>query len=306
MDSITNIPPIGVASNSMGQVITARLLIEPLQSSDHPFILELVNTPGWLEFIGDRNIHSAPDAIVYINKIINNPSIKYWVIKLKESAIPIGIVSFIKRDYLQFHDIGFALLSAFANNGYAYEATTAVLTNILRTYKHPQILATTIASNLHSIKLLKKLGMEHITEIEVENEILQVYGAAIDKLIISTLTGFFFDVFTNKMPKQPDFNLLREICIPEVMFINRSEPSTRVYDIQNFIATRRAILQDGTLTGFEERELYHETKASNNTAQRFAIYVKEGVLNGEYFSMRGHKYFQFIKINEAWKISSVL
>jgi len=108
MDSITNIPPIGVASNSMGQVITARLLIEPLQSSDHPFILDLVNTPGWLEFIGDRNLHSVSEAIVYINKIINNPSIKYWVIKLKESAIPIGIVSFIKRDYLQFHDIGFA------------------------------------------------------------------------------------------------------------------------------------------------------------------------------------------------------
>jgi RimJ/RimL family protein N-acetyltransferase len=42
---------------------TERLLLRPFNTDDAPFILELVNSPGWLQFIGDRNIHSIEDAV---------------------------------------------------------------------------------------------------------------------------------------------------------------------------------------------------------------------------------------------------
>src|SRR5215218_4924840 len=92
-------------------ITTERLVLETLRASDHGFILELVNTEGWLQFIGDRNIHSKDDAIRYIQKIDEAQNFTYWVVRTKETgAPPMGIVSFLKRDYLEHFDLGFAFL----------------------------------------------------------------------------------------------------------------------------------------------------------------------------------------------------
>src|SRR5215217_4875843 len=104
---------------------TERLLIKPLTLTDDNFILELLNTEGWIRFIGNRNINTPLEARDYIQKILENENIKYWVVKLKDNQYAIGIVTYIKRDYLEHHDIGFAFLPNFAKNGYAYEATNA-------------------------------------------------------------------------------------------------------------------------------------------------------------------------------------
>ena len=157
---------------------SSRLSIEPLASGDKEFIFELLNTEGWIRFIGDRNITSVSDAAAYIKKIVENPATLYWVVKLAEEKAPVGIVTFIKRNYLEHHDIGFAFLPQFANRGYAYEAATAVLNNIVQSKKFSAIKATTVADNSNSIKLLKKLGLRFENEIEVDKEKLQVYGIA--------------------------------------------------------------------------------------------------------------------------------
>ncbi|MEO5967564.1 MAG: hypothetical protein ABIP68_07100 [Ferruginibacter sp.] len=67
----------------MNKLFTERLLIEELSYTDNKFILELVNSEGWLNFIGNRNINSEPEAYKYIQKIIDNPNVEYFVIKLK-------------------------------------------------------------------------------------------------------------------------------------------------------------------------------------------------------------------------------
>ncbi|MFT3681444.1 MAG: GNAT family N-acetyltransferase [Ferruginibacter sp.] len=155
-------------------MITARLYISLLSDDDHAFITELVNTKGWIEFIGDRNIHTTEAALAYINKINSNPNITYWVVRLGNNNVPIGVVSFIKRDYLDSPDIGFAFLPQYAGHGYAFEAASAVLSSV--TKENPRILATTIPHNVNSIKLLKKLGFSFEKEIEAENEKLHVYA----------------------------------------------------------------------------------------------------------------------------------
>jgi hypothetical protein len=43
-------------------LFTERLSITSLSTTDAKFISELVNTEGWLKFIGDRKIHSPEDA----------------------------------------------------------------------------------------------------------------------------------------------------------------------------------------------------------------------------------------------------
>lgn len=87
---------------------TPRLFLDIIIEDDHDFILSLVNTKGWLQFIGDRNVHSKDDSIEYIKRIKNTPDLFYWLVRLKDSKNPIGIISFLKRSYLEHFDIGFA------------------------------------------------------------------------------------------------------------------------------------------------------------------------------------------------------
>lgn len=168
-------------------ISTSRLIIDQLSVDDSLFIFELVNTQGWLTFIGDKEIRSTDDAASYIKKINATQSTIYWTVRLKTSNSPIGIVTFIKRDHLPHHDIGFAFLPAFYGKGYAFEATTAVLTHLARNKLFTTILAITLPHNTSSIKLLQKLGLEYSMEIKNENKSLHIYEASAEKLSTSNL-----------------------------------------------------------------------------------------------------------------------
>jgi [ribosomal protein S5]-alanine N-acetyltransferase len=163
-------------------VATDRLLINPLTPDDDLFIFRLVNADAWIRFIGNRNIASQSGANAYIQKILDNKNISYHVVKLKESQEKIGIITFIKRDYLEHHDIGFAFLPEFSGKGYAYEATNAVLHKLLLNQDFPHIFAVTMPENLASFKLLKKLGLDFEKEITVENQQVHLYGASAGKI----------------------------------------------------------------------------------------------------------------------------
>jgi RimJ/RimL family protein N-acetyltransferase len=112
-----------------------------------------------------------------------NPAIAYFVARLKENDAALGLITFIKRDYLNHHDIGFAFLPAYSKQGYAYEAACAFLKSLTNP-PHAQIQAVTISHNVSSIALLKKLGLQFEKEIEMNNESLQVYSATTDKLLL--------------------------------------------------------------------------------------------------------------------------
>jgi ribosomal-protein-alanine N-acetyltransferase len=119
---------------------TDRLLLNEINLKDAEFILELVNTPEWIKFIGDRNVGDITDANEYIQKIISNPNAHFWVVRIRDQQIPIGIITFIKRDFLDHHDIGFAFLAKYTKKGYAYEATITVLNDAIKYSIYKQIL----------------------------------------------------------------------------------------------------------------------------------------------------------------------
>ena len=123
---------------------------------------------------------------------------------------------------------------------------------------------------------------------------------------IAELVGVFFGIFTNTNGKQPNWTIINEVCIPETIIIKKQGLSETVYDLHSFIAPRREILSNGTLTGFEEAEIKSETKIAGNIAQRFSKYQKSGYLNGTYFREYGNKFFQFIKTAAGWKINAVI
>jgi ribosomal-protein-alanine N-acetyltransferase len=153
-----------------------RLVLHPLNLRDSVFIFELLNTPGWLQFIGDRNIHSTEDARSYIQKIMDNPETQYWVARLESEKKSIGLISFMKRRTLDHHDIGFAFLPAYCGKGYAFESSGMVLTDLLTNPLYKTILATTMADNQASIRLIEKIGLRFNREIEHDGTKLLLYS----------------------------------------------------------------------------------------------------------------------------------
>ena len=167
---------IQMHAQMLTELTTERLSLHPLSAGDAGFIRELLNTQGWLRFIGDRNIHSAEDAITYINKINSTPNFYYWTVRLTGTHEPIGLISFIKRDYLEHFDIGFAFLPQYNGRGYAYEAAKKILSFVSSMPEHAVVVATTLPDNTNSIKLLQNLGFHFEKEIEVGSEKLEVYS----------------------------------------------------------------------------------------------------------------------------------
>lgn len=161
---------------SIAAMETQRLIIDSLTMNDSGFIFELVNSLGWIKFIGDRNVHSIADAEKYIQRILNNPKFTYYVFRLKENNTAIGIVTFLQRDDLEHPDIGFAMLPAFEGKGYAFEASRKVLDEIIQSKKYSKILAITLKHNRQSIQLLEKLGLKQEREKNNEGEELFVYA----------------------------------------------------------------------------------------------------------------------------------
>lgn len=138
-----------------------RLTIRPLQLSDAAFIISLVNSPGWLKYIGDRNIHDTPSAEEYIQKQIKGYaefSLGLRLVFISETNTAIGICGFLKRDELPLRDIGYALLAEFEGQGYASEMIQMTLATYWRAYPQTPALAQVQKDNTRSIRLLQKLG----------------------------------------------------------------------------------------------------------------------------------------------------
>ncbi|UHA75137.1 GNAT family N-acetyltransferase [Paenibacillus sp. 481] len=148
----------------MNIIETERLIIRELTTDDAEFIVELLNTPSWLQYIGDKGVRTIADAHGYI---LNGPVEMYarlgfglYLTELKENGTPIGICGLIKRDTLDDTDIGYAFLPEYWGQGYAYEAGSATIdygTNVLGLSR---ILGITSPDNYRSANLLKKLGMQ--------------------------------------------------------------------------------------------------------------------------------------------------
>jgi RimJ/RimL family protein N-acetyltransferase len=157
-------------------ILSERLMIAPITINEAAFVLQLFNTKGWLKYIGDRNIHSIKEAENFIHNAMANANAVIWTITVKENPTQLaGIITLIKRDYLNFPDIGYALLPKAMGFGYAHEATLAVINDIKTNSLIESLHAITLIENTPSINLLKKLNFIFEKEIFENNETLSIY-----------------------------------------------------------------------------------------------------------------------------------
>lgn len=160
---------------------TERLLLISTSESDANFIVNLFNTPKWLENIGDRGVYSVEDAILYIQERMR-PQLErlgfsnYTIVRKLDGA-KIGICGLYDRAGLDGLDIGFALLPEFEQQGFAFEAVNRLKQAAFDEFGVTEILAITLPENVSSQKLLEKLGLKYagIFRLTKDNEDLFLY-----------------------------------------------------------------------------------------------------------------------------------
>lgn len=144
---------------------TKRLVISKFTLKDASFFLELVNSPNWLKYIGDRNTKTIEDAKKgiqegHLTSYQENGFGFYKLLLKSEKNKPIGTCGLIKRDTLEHVDIGFAMLPNYEGKGYGYEASTEIISLAKNIFKLEKLVAITNLDNHNSIKLLEKLGLK--------------------------------------------------------------------------------------------------------------------------------------------------
>lgn len=96
---------------------TQRLILRKFTVDDADFMLELLNTPDWLRFIGDRNVRTLEEAEQYLlngyMKSYQDYGFGFYVVVTKETQESIGICGIVKRGGLKDVDIGFAFFQQF-------------------------------------------------------------------------------------------------------------------------------------------------------------------------------------------------
>lgn len=161
---------------------TDRLVLRWLSPDDAEFILQLLNEPSWLRFIGDKGVRTLDDARRYISsgplEMYSRMGFGLYLVELKEESRPIGICGLIKRDSLADVDIGFAFLPEFWGKGYAYESAAAVMAYGKRAFGLHRLAAITTPDNHVSVKLLEKLGFkfEGLTKLSADSAEVKLFS----------------------------------------------------------------------------------------------------------------------------------
>jgi len=142
---------------------TERLTLRYFCLSDADFIIQLLNEPSFIEYIGDKGVSTVEEANQYL---ADGPLDSYErfgyglnMVELKESGEPIGMCGLVRRECLDDADLGYAFLEPYWSKGYARESAEAVLSHARETLGLDRIVAVVTPGNVSSIRLLENVGL---------------------------------------------------------------------------------------------------------------------------------------------------
>ena len=159
---------------------TGRLVLRRLTLEDASFIVGLLNEPSFLRFIGDRGVRNEEQARAYLR---DGPLASYaqygfglYLVVRRDDLAPLGMCGLLRREALDDPDVGFALKPAYWSQGYAYEATRAVLDYGRDVLGLRRIVAIVAPDNEASAGLLEKLGLRFEGMIRMGDEDLRLFA----------------------------------------------------------------------------------------------------------------------------------
>ena len=159
-----------------------RLLIRPTSEEDSSLIYQVLNTPKFIKYVGDRKIRSVRDAEQYIQEKML-PQLKAlgyssYTLITKNEGVKIGVCGLYDRKGVDGIDIGFGLLPQYEGFGYAYESAGKLLHAAFQDFNLQEIKGITSKDNIASQKLLEKLGLRlvGVSQLLTEKQELLVYS----------------------------------------------------------------------------------------------------------------------------------
>jgi len=141
---------------------TQRLSLREFTPQDAPFLLRLVNEPGWIRNINDPGVRTVDEALVWAEgrlfKAYRELGHGFWAVERREDGVLVGMCGLFRRPALPEPDLGYALLAEHEGRGYALEAARACVAHAKAVLGWPVLMAITAVDNPPSVALLAKLG----------------------------------------------------------------------------------------------------------------------------------------------------
>ena len=149
-------------------VETERLILREVTEADAAFINALLNTEGFLKYIGDRGVRTDDEARVFIRdryrKSYSDNGYGLYTVIQKSDGVPVGVCGFVRRDTLPGPDIGFAFLPEHERKGFGLESASAMMEYGRDHLGFEEVYAITTITNGPSMRLLEKLGFHFLEE----------------------------------------------------------------------------------------------------------------------------------------------
>jgi len=150
---------------------TERLTLREVVAADAAFMLGLLNSPGFLENIGDRGVRDEDQARDFIEERLRGSyrdhGFGMWLTIQKSDGAPVGIAGLVRREGLEMPDVGYAFIQRVWGRGYAQEAAAAVLAHAQGPLKIEKLAAITSPENFASMAVLRKIGFTFHGMIEL-------------------------------------------------------------------------------------------------------------------------------------------
>jgi RimJ/RimL family protein N-acetyltransferase len=296
---------------------TPRLRLRWFVAADADFLRALLNDPGWIANIGERNVRTRRQARAWIatrhTATYGRLGFGFWAVERKSDGALMGMCGLIKRDTLMEADVGYALMPAYRGQGYAGEAAAACVRYAQDVLGLPEVWGITGPTNAASAAVLKQSGLHDagITRLVGEERETWLFKSprvdpGDDRLQIDALTRRFLAAFTNRDGTIPTLPALPHyFMLDATVRVADALGTIATTDVHGFIAPRAELLARGRLRDFDEHETESRTEIEGAIAHRWLRYAKRGRLDGRPFEGGGTKSLQFVRTERAWKIASL-
>jgi RimJ/RimL family protein N-acetyltransferase len=137
-------------------------------------MLEILNDPGFVRYVGDRGVRTIEEAARYISERFvesyRRNGFGLWLVETKDEGAPAGICGLLNRGTLPGVEVGYAFLPPFRSKGYAFEAASAATAYARDVLDLPRLYAVVNPDNAVSIRVLEKLGLRFERMVRLSGE----------------------------------------------------------------------------------------------------------------------------------------
>jgi hypothetical protein len=122
---------------------------------------------------------------------------------------------------------------------------------------------------------------------------------------VGGLVQAFFDAVSFAPGRAPRYGALTSLFVEHGVLVNNAGAAPELMPVADFVRSRQAAYDSGSVTRFEVGELADTTELFGSVAQRASAFVRRGVRDGQPFELRGMIFLQCLRTPQGWKLVSV-